>query len=114
MKIKLDIPYSHSVVIEADNDSGTLLKALSNAKLVTSEGYGKELVWKEAEKDKTITFEIVKDDFFVVPHDAIVKLTAENALTSKRWLEEYQAKNKVKTELEELKAKIATLGIELK
>jgi hypothetical protein len=114
MKIKLEVPYSHFVIIDVDQDSGVLLRALSSAKLVTSEGYGKDIKWIAAEVDKRLSFEVVQDDFLIAPHDAITKLTSENALTTTRWLAEYSEKNKIQAELTELKNKIESLGIEIK
>ena len=114
MKIKLEIPHAHSVVIDVNQDSGVLLKALSEARLVTSTGYGKDLKWHEAEISNRLTFEIVADSFFAAPHDAIAKLTKENEQTSNRWLKEYQQRQNVEKELKELKEKISGLGIEIK
>ncbi len=111
MKIKIEVPYSHFIVLDADQDAGALLKALANSKLLTSSGYGKETVWKEAEATTKLSFEIVQDSFFVEPHDAIKKLMAENASTTTYWLKANQEKEATKKELDALKAKIDQLGI---
>jgi hypothetical protein len=114
MKIKITVPSYHHLIVDATQGAGELLKEISRAQLITSEGYGAELVWKAADADNRVSMEIVPDDFSAKPHDAIAKLTKENADTSKRWIDSYQETQKLTKELKELKEKIASLGIELK
>lgn len=114
MKLKITIPAYHFLVVDVQEDCGVLLKQLANAKLVTSSGYGSEQVFKEPDAGIHVTTEIVPNDFFVAPHDAIKKLTASLEDSSKRWLDTYNEKNKLDKELTSLKEKIAALGIEVK
>lgn len=111
MKIKIEVPYNHFLIINPDNDSGVLLKALANAQLVTSEGYGKDIKWKQADNHQKIIFEVVDDSFIVTPHDAVKTLTASVEQATNNWLKEYQAKNKIEAELKALQEKIKSLGI---
>ena len=111
MKIKIEVPYNHFLIINPDNDSGVLLKALANAQLVTSEGYGKDVKWKQADNHQKITFEVVDDSFIITPHDAVKTLTASVEQATNKWLQEYSAKNKIKAELEALQEKVKALGL---
>ncbi len=111
MKIKIEIPHSHYLIINPDNDSGVLLKALANAQLVTSEGYGKDIKWKQAAPNNKVTFEIVDDSFIATPHDSIKSMTASLELANSNWLKEYTAKNKAESELKALQSKIKDLGL---
>ena len=111
MKIKIEVPYKHFLIINPDNDSGVLLKALANAQLVTSEGYGKDVEWKQADNHQKITFEVVDDSFIVTPHDAVKKLTERVEAATNKWLKEYNAKNEAEAELKALQTKIKDLGL---
>ena len=111
MKIKIEIPYSHFLIVNPDNDSGVLLKALANAQLVTSEGYGKDLKWKQAAPSDKITFEIVDDSFIVTPHDSIKSMAASVELANSNWLKVHAAKNIAEAELKALQTKIKDLGL---
>lgn len=111
MKIKLEVPYNHYLIITPDNDSGTLLKALANAQLVTSKGYGNDIKWEQASHDKKVTFEIVDDSFIATPHDAVKKLTASVEEATNNWLKIYQEKTKIAEELKTLQEKIKELGV---
>lgn len=113
MKIKVEIPHDHLFVIDASKDSGAILQALSSCSLFRTSGYGSETEYHEATPENRISFEIVKDEFHIKPHDAIAKLTEENKATSNRWLEAYQAKNKAESELKSIKEKIEKLGIQI-
>ena len=110
MKIKIEIPYNYQIVIETTANAGLLLQELSNAKLVRSEGYGKDIVWHAAEKEDKINFEIVADDFFITSNDEISKLIKENEATTNRWLEEHTAKQKIEKELADLKTSLNQRG----
>lgn len=111
MKIKIEIPYSHFLIVNPDNDSGVLLKALANAQLVTSEGYGKDIKWKAADQHQKISFEVVDDAFLVTPHDAVQQLTKSVETATNNWLKEYTAKNNAEAELKALQTKIKDLGL---
>lgn len=107
MKIKIEVPYNHFLIINPDNDSGVLLKA----QLVTSEGYGKDVKWKQADNHQKITFEVVDDSFIVSPHDAVKTLTASVEQATNNWLKEYQTKIEVEAKLKALQDKLKELGI---
>ena len=111
MKLKIEIPYNHFLIINPDNDSGTLLKAIANAQIVTSEGYGKDIKWKAASTDQKVIIEVVDDTFIVTPHDAVKKLTESVETTTNNWLKEYSAKNKAESALKTLQEKITALGL---
>lgn len=111
MKIKLNSPHSCDILIDVDQNSGVLLQALSNSLLVESSGYGDEKVWKTSEK--TLTFEIVADDFTAAPVDVVKRLQQEVASHTTNWLKAYQAQQKAENDLKAIQLQLKEKGITL-
>ncbi len=106
MAQKLIITIPSSIVIDAA-EAAPIIAALSHGRLVTSEGWGVDKVWKDSGEKPTI--ELIDEKVLHEVEEPIKKLTKEMESANSRWYEQYVKTQAAEKEVKELKAKLEAI-----
>ena len=111
MKLLIEVPSNYKLLVSSTPNSGALLQALTEAKLVSESGYGKDKKYTFANKDTRIEVDVVADDFDAQENDVLATLRSEKEQSDSRWIQYYNKANAAEKELAEIKKDLDSRGI---